>query len=226
MRLNIFRLRSLAVGDSALLLVASAMFSMFFFASLYVQDILGYSPLRAGLAFLPVSLGIMAGAGAAQLLIRRMGVRGVSILGLVVATAGMAWLVRLPVHGSYVVDLLAGLLPLSLGMGLVFVPITLLATSGVADEDAGLASGLFNTAQQVGGSLGLAILSTLAADRTSGLLAGTHRVTASSAEVGGFHLAFLGGAIMLAVGAVLMSVLLRRRHLAHVDVTAPIPVAA
>jgi EmrB/QacA subfamily drug resistance transporter len=226
MRLSVFRLRSLAVADATLLLVASAMFSMFFFASLYVQDILGYSPLKAGLAFLPVSAGIMIGAGAAQQLIRKLGVRGVSVIGLGLATLGMAWLVRLPVHGSYVADLLVGLLPMSIGMGLVFVPITLLATSGVTDEDAGLASGLFNTAQQVGGSLGLAILSTLAADHTSGLLSGAHRASAASAEVGGFHVAFLGGAIMLAVGGVLMSVLLRRRHLAHVDVQAPIVVAA
>jgi predicted MFS family arabinose efflux permease len=226
MRLNIFRIRSLAVADSTLLLVASAMFSMFFFASLYVQDILGYSPLKAGLAFLPVSAGIMVGAGASQQLIRRVGVRSVSVAGLVLATAGMAWLVRLPVHGSYVADLLAGLLPMSLGMGLVFVPVTLLATSGVKDEDAGLASGLFNTAQQVGGSLGLAILSTLAANHSSSLLSGTGGVSSAAAEVGGFHVAFLGGAIMLAVGGLLMSVMLRRRHLEHVDVSAPIVVAA
>jgi EmrB/QacA subfamily drug resistance transporter len=226
MRLDIFRKRSLAVADFSLLLVSSAMFSMFFFASLYVQDIRGYSPLKAGLAFLPVSAGIMIGAGAAQQLIRKLGVRGVSVLGLSLATAGMAWLVRLPVNGSYAADLLGGLMPISLGMGLVFVPITLLATSGVADEDAGLASGLFNTAQQVGGSLGLAILSTLAADRTSSLLGGAGRVAHASAEVSGFHTAFLGATIMLAVGAVLMSVLLRRRHLAHVDVNAPLPMPA
>jgi EmrB/QacA subfamily drug resistance transporter len=224
MRLSIFRVRSLAVADSALLLVASGMFSMFFFASLYVQDIQGYSPLRAGLAFLPVTAGIMLGAGASQQLIRKLGVRSVSVLGLVLASAGMAWLIRLPVHGSYVSDLLAGLVPMSLGMGLVFVPITLLGTSGVSDGDAGLASGLFNTAQQVGGSLGLAVLSTLAADHTSSLL-GRH-ASSASAQVAGFHVAFLGATIMLAVGAILLSVLLRRRHLAHVDVNASITVAA
>ncbi|HUB73813.1 MAG TPA: MFS transporter [Solirubrobacteraceae bacterium] len=226
MRLSIFRLRSLAVADGALLLVASAMFSMFFFASLYVQDIQGYSPLRAGLAFLPVSAGIMIGAGAAQQLIRRLGVRGVSVLGLALATAGMAWLVRLPVHGSYLGDLLAGLLPLAIGMGLVFVPITLLATSGVEHEDAGLASGLFNTAQQVGGALGLAILSTVAADHTSALLRGAGHASAAGAEVAGFHVAFLGGTVMLALGALFISVLLRRRHVLHVDVGAPLTVAA
>ena len=149
-RLSIFRVRTLAVGDSALLLVASGMFGMFFFASLYVQEILGYSPLHAGLAFLPVTAGIMIGAGVAQQLIKRVGVRNVSIAGIALAAAGMLVLTQLPVHGSYVSDLLVGLLPMSLGMGLTFVPITLMATSGVSDDDAGLASGLFNTAQQVG----------------------------------------------------------------------------
>ena len=170
MRLSIFRIRTLAVADTALLLVASAMFGMFFFASLYVQEILGYSPLRAGLAFLPVSAGIMIGAGLAQQLIKRLGVRRVSIAGIALATAGMLVLTQLPVHGSYVGDLLVGLLPMSIGMGLTFVPITLLGTSGVKGADSGLASGLFNTAQQVGGSLGLAILASLAASQTSSVL--------------------------------------------------------
>jgi predicted MFS family arabinose efflux permease len=163
MRLSIFRVRTLAVADSVLLLVASGLFGMFFFASLYVQDILGYSPLRAGLAFLPVTGGIVVGAGIAQQLIRRLGVRNVAVGGIAIATAGMAVLTQLPGHGSYAGDLLTGLLPMSIGMGLTFVPITLLGTGGVTGDDAGLASGLFNTAQQVGGSLGLAILSTLAA---------------------------------------------------------------
>ncbi len=169
MRLNIFRVRTLAISDTVLLLVASGMFGMFFFASLYVQEILGYSPLRAGLAFLPVTAGIVIGAGLAQQLIGRLGVRNVAIGGISLATAGMAILTQLPVHGSYVGNLLVGLLPMSIGMGLTFVPITLLATGGVTGNDAGLASGLFNTAQQVGGSLGLAILSTLAASQTSSL---------------------------------------------------------
>ena len=132
MRLSIFRVRALAVGDSVLLLVASGMFGMFFFASLYVQEILGYSPLQAGLAFLPVTAGIMIGAGVAQQLIKRVGVRNVSIAGIALAAAGMLVLTQLPVHGSYVSDLLVGLLPMSLGMGLTFVPITLMATSGVS----------------------------------------------------------------------------------------------
>src|SRR3984885_13609901 len=216
MRLSIFRVRSLAVGDAALLLVGSAMFGMFYFASLYVQQILGYSPLKAGLAFLPVTAGIMIGAGAAQQLIKRFGGGNVAAAGTTLAALGLLVLTQLPVHGSYVGNLLTGLLPLSIGMGLVFVPITLMATSGVSGDDAGLASGLFNTAQQVGGSLGLAILSTLAASQTSHLLSG-HSATHAAATVSGYHLAFLAAAIMMAAASGLLVVLLRKRHLAEVE---------
>jgi EmrB/QacA subfamily drug resistance transporter len=213
-RLSIFRVRTLAVADGVLLLVASGMFGMFFFASLYVQEILGYSPLRAGLAFLPVTAGIVVGAGLAQQLIRWLGVRGVSLLGILLAAAGMAFLTQVPVHGSYVSDLLPGLLPMSIGMGLTFVPITLLATGGVGHEDAGLASGLFNTAQQVGGSLGLAILSTFAASRTTNLLHSAHSAAAvTAARVSGYHVAFAVATGMLLAGAVILAVGLRRSHL-------------
>jgi EmrB/QacA subfamily drug resistance transporter len=216
MRLNIFRMRSLAVADVVLLLVASGMFGMFFFASLYVQDVLGYSPLRAGLAFLPVTAGIVVGAGIAQQLIRRVGVRNVAVVGITLATIGMVVLTQVPVHGAYASDLLPGLLPMSIGMGLTFVPITLLATGGVAGDDAGLASGLFNTAQQVGGSLGLAILSTLAANQTSSLLK-AHSATAIAARVSGYHVAFAAAAVMLGAGALIMAGVLRQRHVESID---------
>ncbi|HEX4009984.1 MAG TPA: MFS transporter [Solirubrobacteraceae bacterium] len=231
MKLSIFRIRSLAVGDTVLLLVASGLFGMFFFASLYVQEILGYSPLRAGLAFLPVTAGIMIGAGLAQQAIKRFGVRNVCTFGVALAVLGMLVLTELPVHGSYVGNLLTGLLPMSIGMGLAFVPITLLATSGVPPEDAGLASGLFNTAQQVGGSLGLAILSTLAASQTARVLHGTSQAAVFAARVSGYHVAFLGAAIMLAAGVGLLMFGLRKRDMAAVEReiaagnTAPVPAA-
>jgi MFS family permease len=190
---------------------------MFFFASLYVQEVLGYSPLKAGLAFLPVTLGIIVGAGVAQQLIKRVGVRNVSIAGITLASAGMLVLTQLPVHGSYAGNLLVGLIPMSIGMGLTFVPITLLGTSGVTGEDAGLASGLFNTAQQVGGSLGLAILSTLAASQTTSVLHGTSPAAVLAARVSGYHVAFLAAAIMLAAGVVIMTVALRRSHMHEVE---------
>jgi EmrB/QacA subfamily drug resistance transporter len=228
-RLSIFRIRSLATADAVMMLVASAMFGMFFFASLYVQDVLGYSPLRAGLAFLPVSLGIIVGAGISQGIIRSFGVRNVSVLGLLLATAGLLYLSRLPVHGHYVSDLLVGLMPMSIGMGLVFVPITLLGTSGVANHDAGLASGLFNSAQQVGGSLGLAILATLAVDHTSHLLSNGASASAASrvaATVSGYHVAFLAAAIMIGTGVSLLLLLLRRRHVEGLSLDASAVAAA
>jgi EmrB/QacA subfamily drug resistance transporter len=218
-RLGIFRIRSLAAADGALLLVGSAMFGMFFFASLYVQEILGYNPLHAGLAFLPVTFGIAGGAAAAQQLISRFGVRAVATAGVVIAAAGMLVLTGLSVHGSYG-SLLVGLIPLSIGMGLVFVPITLLATSGVGAADAGLASGLFNTAQQVGGSLGLALMSTFAASRTSGLLhASSGHVALASAKVAGYHVAFLSAAVMLGLAAVILVGALRARHVRELDLS-------
>ena len=223
-RLNIFRTRTLTAANAAMMFVASGMFSMFFFASLYVQELMGYSPLRAGLAFLPVTAGIMIGAGIAQVAIRRFGPRPVPVVGLLLATFGMVWLTGLPVHGSYVSDLLAGLFPMALGMGLTFVPVTLLATAGVPAEDSGLASGLLNTSQQVGGALGLAILSTLAANHTTSLL--TSGAARPVALLGGWHVAFTGGAIVLALAAGSLVVLLRRRHLALVDVDAAVPMAA
>jgi EmrB/QacA subfamily drug resistance transporter len=227
MRLSIFRVRTLAVADTVLLLVASGLFGMFFFASLYVQEILGYSPLQAGLAFLPVTAGIVIGAGIAQQAIRRFGVRNVAIAGIWLAAAGMVVLTQLPVHGSYVSDLLTGLLPMSIGMGLTFVPITLLGTGGVTGEDAGLASGLFNTAQQVGGSLGLAILSTLAASQTTSVLrasgATVNSAAGLAARVSGYHVAFAAAAIMLAAGGMILSFGLRQRDVRSLDlVTSPV----
>ncbi len=215
-RLSVFRIRTLATSNAVMLLVMSGMFGMFFFVSLYVQDILGYSPLRAGFAFLPATLGIMVGAGLAQQLTARIGVRNLAVVGIGLATVGLFLLTGVPVHGSYVSDLLVGLIPLSIGMGVAFVPLTLLATSGVDANDAGLASGLFNTAQQVGGSLGLAILATISADHSSSLIrslgpAATHaRVVA--ATLSGYHVAFIAAAIMLAAAAVVLPAVLRRRH--------------
>jgi EmrB/QacA subfamily drug resistance transporter len=218
MRLGILRIRSLAVADTSLLLVASALFGMFFFVSLYVQDVLHYSPLKAGLAFLPATAMIMLGAGIAQSLISRVGVRAVGLFGVVLGTIGMVLLLRLSVHGSYAGQLLVGLIPLTLGMGFAFVPITLLGTSGLPAADAGLASGLFNTAQQVGGSLGLAIMASASASRASSILHGARGAAAKlSAEVSGYHLAFLIGAIMLALASGLLAFGLRKSHMAEVE---------
>jgi predicted MFS family arabinose efflux permease len=221
-RLGIFRVRSLLGANSVMLVVAGGLFAFFFFATLYVQEILGYSPLEAGLAFLPITAGIMIGAGLAQQLVKRIGVRAVSVLGMFVAAGGLLLLSNASVGGSYVEDILPGLIPQSIGMGLTFVPVTLIATTNVADEDAGLASGLFNTSQQVGGSLGLAILSTLAADKTASVLA--DGAQPPQALVEGFNAAFFAGAVLIMIGALLMLFLVRREDVANVNPeAAPVP---
>jgi predicted MFS family arabinose efflux permease len=170
-RLDIFRIRSLTASNGAMLLVAAGLFALFYFASLYVQEVLGYSPLKAGLAFLPVTAGIVIGAGLSQAGIRWMSARHVPLVGVVLAAGGFFLLGQVPTHGTYLVDLLPGLLLMSIGMGLVFVPLTLIATTNIAAGDAGLASGL-NTTQQVGGALGLAALSSLATSRTNHVVNG------------------------------------------------------
>jgi predicted MFS family arabinose efflux permease len=156
-RLGIFRTRSLTGANLSMLAVAGGMFSVFYFASLYVQDILGFSPVQAGLAFLPLTAGIILFSFVAQQLIPRAGVRAVALTGMGTAAVGLLLLSRIPVDGSYAADVLPGLLVMSAGLGLTFVPMTLMATTNVTDGDAGLASGLFNTSQQIGGALGLAI---------------------------------------------------------------------
>jgi EmrB/QacA subfamily drug resistance transporter len=219
-RLGIFRMRSLSGSNVAMLLVASGLFAMFYFASLYMQEILGYGPLKAGVAFVPFTLGIIVGAGASQALIRRIGIRIVVFTGITMGTAGLLYFARLPAHGSYVPDLLPTIAVVSIGMGMTFVPLTLLATTNVERGDAGLASGLFNTSQQVGGALGLAILSTLAASRTSNLL-GSGVVSSVAARdaalTSGYHVAFAVGAGMLLAALVVLAVTIRKQDVALID---------
>ena len=220
-RLGIFKIRSLAVANFVLLLVAGGLFALFFFATLYVQEVLGFKPIKAGFAFLPVAFGIAIGAGTAQVLIKKIGVRANAIAGMVIAALGLFYLSGVPVDGTYVKDLLPGLLLMSFGMGNTFVPITLIATTNVAPEDAGLASGLFNTSQQVGGALGLAVLSTLAADRTVSYLQGLgHQPGPQDKAAGlveGFQVAFTSAAILVTTGAILLALLLRSRDVANVN---------
>jgi EmrB/QacA subfamily drug resistance transporter len=220
-RLGIFRMRSITGANAAMLLVAGGMFAMFFFASIYVQEVLGYSALRAGLAFLPVTVGIIAGAGLSQQLIRRVGVRAVGLAGMSIAAVGLIVLSRIPVAGTYLGDLLPGLMIMSVGMGLTFVPITLIATTNVSANDAGLASGLLNTAQQLGGAIGLAVLSTLAANTTANRLSSLGHAPSPadgvSALVSGFHVAFLVGAFLMLSGAVILAATVRRRDVARID---------
>ncbi len=214
-RLSIFRVRSLATANLAMFLVGAGMFAMFFFNTLYIQRVLGYGPLEAGVAFLPFTAGIMISAGLASNLAPRLGVRPVAAVGMLLTVAGMLFFARMPVHGSYVGDVLPGMALASLGMGAVFMPLTLVATTGLEDEDQGLASGLFNTSQQIGGALGLAILSTIAAGRTHG--------PSHAALVHGFHYAFVGAACFVFAALLTMLAMLRKRHVARIEAQAGEP---
>jgi EmrB/QacA subfamily drug resistance transporter len=230
-RLSIFSVRTVRGANVAMLVVAAGLFAMFFFNTLYLQRVLGYSALEAGLAFLPFTAGIIIGSGISQKLVPAFGAREVPVIGIALAVLGLLLFLRLtPGDTSYVVDLLPGIMLMSVGMGLVFVPVTLIATSGVPTDDAGLASGLFNTSQQVGGALGLALLSTLATSRTSDELSSLGRqpneADTASALVDGFHVAWIGSTVLLAAAALLLLALLRRRDVVAVSEGAAVPVAA
>jgi EmrB/QacA subfamily drug resistance transporter len=208
-RLSIFRIRSLSTANLSMFLVGSGMFAMFFFNTLYIQRVLDYGPLKAGVAFLPFTAGVMVSAGLASGLTPRIGVRPVTAVGMIATVVGMLLFARMPVDGSYLTDVLPAMVICSVGMGAVFMPLTLVATTGLKDEDQGLASGLFNTSQQIGGALGLAILSTIAAGRTHG----------GSPEqlVHGFHYAFVGSAVFVAAALVTMLALLRKHDLRKIE---------
>ena len=163
-------MRTVRGANVAMLVVACGLFAMFFFNTLFVQRVLGYTPIEAGLAFLPFTAGIIIGSVLSQQLIPRLGAREVPIIGLVIAVLGMLLFLASRLTAPTSADILPGIMLASIGMGLTFVPLTLIATSGVPVDDAGLASGLFNTSQQIGGALGLALLSTFAANKTADVL--------------------------------------------------------
>ena len=167
MPLRLFAERNRSASYLVMLIVGGALFSMFYFISLFVQGILQYSPVRAGLAFLPFTVGIVIGAGFASQLAPRLPPRVIAGVGLALSTVGLFLYTRLDSSSSYVSDLLIPMLIISTGMGLAFVSFTLTAVSGVADHESGIASGLLNTMQQVGGSLGLAVLATITANATT-----------------------------------------------------------
>lgn len=208
---RIFRTRSVAGGNSVGLLVGAALFSMFFFLSLYMQQVLGYDSLRAGVAYLPLALTIAVSAGLAAQLVARAGVKPVLVTGLTLVGLSLIWLSRISVSGNYVDDVLFPSILAGLGLGLSFVPLTLAAVGGVSPDEYGLASGLIGSAQQVGAALGLAILSSIATARTSELVAGNGTPAAlASALTAGFQWAFLAGAGLTVIGIVAALILIRR----------------
>ncbi len=167
---SIFRLRTLTGANVVGLLIGASLFSMFFFISLYMQNVLGYSAIKAGLSYLPLAITIILAAGIASQLVTKIGFKPVMATGMAFVAGGLAWFSQISVDGSYVSDVLFPSLLAAVGLGFSFVPVTIAAMSNVQDREAGLASGLINTSQQVGGALGLAILSSVAFSAIGGAL--------------------------------------------------------
>jgi EmrB/QacA subfamily drug resistance transporter len=210
--LRIFSNRSLAASDATMLVVAAALFGVFFFCTLYLQQVLGYSALKTGIAYLPLSLSIIGASGLASRFVDRFGAKPVLCTGLLISTVGFVLLTRVSGHSDYASHVLPAMFVLGSGLGMSFVPITIAATTGVAAGDSGLASGLLNTTQQVGGSLGLAILSSVSNSRVTSALHGGAALPAALTH--GFKGAFVVAALLCAVGVVVALVLLpgRRRE--------------
>jgi EmrB/QacA subfamily drug resistance transporter len=211
MPLSIFRLRTLRGADTVALLIGMSLFSMFFFVSLYMQQVLHYSALKAGVSYLPLAVGIILSAGAASAGVTRFGFKPVLFTGLLFVAGGLYWFSKVPpTGGSFTADVLGPSLLAAVGLGLSFVPVTIAAVTGTRPHEAGLASGLVNTAQQVGGALGLAILATVANSRTKELLhAGQTDLPVALTK--GFERAFLFGTGFALAGAALTLLLISSR---------------
>ncbi len=218
MPLGLFRLRNVSTANVVGVFWAAAMFAWFFISALYLQLVLGYSPLQVGLAFLPSNLIMGAfSLGLSAKMVMRFGIRLPLALGLLLAAAGLALFALSPVEGTFVAHVLPGMTLLGLGAGMAFNPVLLAAMSDVAPSESGLASGVVNTSFMMGGSLGLAVLASLAAARTDGLLAsGAGSLVALN---GGYHVAFAIGAVFAAAAALLSAVLLRARAQAPMQET-------
>src|SRR6476659_3122839 len=211
MPFTIFRLRTLRGANIVGLLIGMSLFSMFFFISLYLQDVLHYSPIKTGISYLPLAVGIIISAGVASQLVTRLGFKLPLIAGMLLIAGGLVWFSQVPASGgSYAADVLGPSLLAAVGLGFSFVPVTIAAVTGTEPHEAGLASGLINTSQQVGGALGLAILATVANSRTQSLLdAGVHNTAVALTK--GFDRAFLIGAGFAVVGAILAALLISSR---------------
>ena len=213
MPFSIFRLRTLTGANVVGLLVGASLFSMFFYISLYMQQVLGYSAIKAGLSYLPLAISIILAAGIASQLVTKIGFKTVLAAGMTLIAVALVWFSQISVDGSFVSDILGPSLLAAVGLGFSFVTTTIAAVSGVQEREAGLASGLINTSQQIGGALGLAILSAISISTI-----GTSRDPA--VLVDGFHDAFLAGAVFAVLGLVATLTLIRTSDSrAHVALT-------
>jgi EmrB/QacA subfamily drug resistance transporter len=224
MRFGILQTRTVSGANVAGFILGTALFSMFLMLTLYMQQVLGYSAMKTGLAYLAVAGTAIVWSGVAGQLVTRVGVKPVLVIGMAMLTAGLLWFTQVSVDGSYVADLMPGFLIIGVGIGFSFVPISIAALAGVKAAEAGLASGLINTSQQIGGALGIAALSTIATSKTEDSVGSGSALPV--ALVDGFQSAFLVGAVVAALGLVAALTLIRRDELAveTADELAPEPV--
>ena len=220
---DVFRSRTRTGAYATGLLVGASLFSMFFFVSLYMQQVLGWDALKSGLAYLPLAITIILAAGIASVLVTKIGFKPVVITGLLSVAAGLFLFSRISADGSFGGDILIPSLLAAVGLGFSFVPVTIGGTTGIAPDEAGLASGLINAGQQVGGALGLAILAALATARTEAVSTGPGP-PGPEALTEGFQAAFLGGAAFALIGAVIAAVLIRSQDSRAVIGQGPEPV--
>jgi EmrB/QacA subfamily drug resistance transporter len=211
MPFSLFRIRTVAAANISGLILGTVTFSMFLMLTLYMQQVLSYSPMKTGVAYLAVAGTAIVWSTVAAQLVNRVGVKPVIVAGMAFLTAGLLYFTQVSVGGSYLGDLLPGFLLIAVGLGFSFVPISIAALAGVQGSDAGLASGLFNTSQQIGGALGIAALSAIATSTTeNGVASGT---AAPQALTDGFQAAFIWGGIIAAAGILVALVLVRRSEL-------------
>jgi MFS family permease len=222
MRFGILRTRTVSGANVAGFIMGTAMFAMFLMLTLYMQQVLGYSAMKTGLAYLAVAGTAIVWSAVAAQLVTRIGVKPVLAVGMAMLTAGLVYFTQVSVGGSYAADLLPGFLLIGVGIGFSFVPISIAALAGVQSAEAGLASGLINTSQQIGGALGIAALSTIATSRTDdALAAGT---ALRSALVDGFTNAFVAGVGIAFVGVIAALTLIRRDELEQAQAPTEEPV--
>jgi len=223
--MEILRVKGVAVADVTQLITAAGFLPMFFFLTLYMQTVLDYSPIQTGLAYLPLTGGFIIATSISSQLFARIGTKPVIVVGAVIASVGLYLLSRIPVDGSYVSDILPGLLIASIGLGGVFVGATTAANAGVSEDKAGLAAGLLNTGTQLGAALGLAIFSALATERTTSVLRAGHSTVAHAATEG-FQLALVTGAFFLLAAGGVALLTRNKRESAAVDEEPALDLAA
>jgi EmrB/QacA subfamily drug resistance transporter len=217
--LSIFRIRNVSGANLAQMPIVAGMFSTFFFITLYTQEVLGYSPVKTGLCFLVIPIVIALAATNVPRAVQRIGFKPIMVVGPLFVAAALFWFAHVRVNGNYVHDLLPGFILMGLGMGMNFISIAIAATSGVPARESGLASGILNTAQQVGGALGLAVLTGIATSATANyfkhLSSAPTKLTPLQAQVHGFHQAFYTGVFFMLAASLIALVLVKNRRVAH-----------